>query len=227
MAPPTTLAIAPPAPRDAAVVGAIATFGMGAAGIVGNATVLSLTGADAAATAALLASGSPLLRLAIVALLVVAVLDIVLAWAVTRFFGSTHRDLAMLAGWLRVTYSAVLVTAVSHLSVALRLHESGLDDEAHGAMIDFGTTWQLGLVVFGCHLAVLAILLVRERSTPTLLGIVVGVAGLGYATHGIAVIMLPADSAVLTVLNVAVAVPSIVGEFGLAFWLLARGGRSR
>lgn len=216
-----------PAPRDAAVIGAVATFGMAIAGVIGNATVLSLIGVDAMATAALLETGLPMLRLAAVALLVVAALDIVLAWAITRYFGATHRDLAQLAGWLRVTYTAVLIAAIGHLVSAVRLAQAGSDLEAHGAMLDFGGTWQLGLVIFAMHLAVLAILLVREPSTPTLLGIVIGIAAIGYAANGIVTVLLPADAAVLPILSTAVAVPSIVGELGFGFWLLARGGRTR
>jgi hypothetical protein len=216
-----------PAPRDAAIIAAGATFGMAVAGLFGNATVLSLIGTDASATATLLEAGLPLLRLAVVALLIVAALDVVLAWAITRYFGATHRDLAQLAGWLRVTYTAVLIAAIGHLVSAVRLTHEGSAAEAHSAMLDFGSTWQLGLVIFGCHLAVLAILLVRESSTPTWLGVVIGIAAIGYAANGIATVLLPSDAALLGVLSSAVAVPSIVGELGLGVWLLARGGRAR
>lgn len=221
---------APPAPRDAAVIAGISTLGMAVAGMFANIAVTGLAGSDAAGTAARVAEGVLLLRAAVLAFVVVAVLDVLMAWAIVRYFGSTQRDLALLAGWLRVTYTAVLVVAVSRLGSALRdATEPGWGDAAsvHRALGDFTVTWQLGLLLFAAHLAVLAILLVRTTSTPTVIGVIIAAAAVGYTLDGVARVLLPADSPAFAVLMVIVAVPSAVGEIWLGLWFLLRGGRRR
>lgn len=219
-----------PAPRGAAVIAGTTTLAMGAAGIFANAVVLALTGSTATTTASQIAANPWLLRFAIVAFLLVAALDIVLAWALWLYFGRSHRDAVTLAAWLRVAYAAILVSATTELSAALRITTEvgwGAPEDAHAALGSFVVTWQLGLMIFALHLAVLAAILIRDTGTPTILGILIGLAGLGYAVDGIARLLLPADAPVLGVLIYAVAVPSVVGEFGLAFWFLFRGGRKR
>jgi len=56
-----------------------------------------------------------LFRLAIVALVVVAVLDVIVAWALMEFFKAANEVISVLAAWLRVTYAAVFAVAISQL----------------------------------------------------------------------------------------------------------------
>lgn len=217
-------------PRDAAIIAAITTFVMAAAGMFANLTLMSLLAGGADGAAERITEGRVLLGLAIVGFILVAVLDVVLAWAILRYFGDRHRGLPGLAGWLRVAYAAVLATAVGQLATALRLAtESGQVDAAaaHSALLEFSATWQLGLVVFAAHLVVLGTILMRDAATPTWLGVVIVVAAFAYAADGIARIFLASDSPVLAPLTGLVAVSSIVGEIGLAIWFIARGGRVR
>ncbi|MBO0611298.1 DUF4386 domain-containing protein [Myceligenerans salitolerans] len=229
-APPgTTTSPAPAAPRDAAVVAGTATLAMAAAGIGANSIVLGITGSGVPGTAGRVADGQALLGLAITAFLAVAVLDIVLAWAVWRFFGSAHRELPALAAWLRVSYAAVLATAVGHLATALDIATGPAPDDAaaHAALAQFGVTWQLGLVVFAAHLGVLGVLVLRDRATPSLIGGVLVVAGFAYAADGVARLFVPDDAVLLTVLTGVLVASSVLGEVALGIWFLVRGGRSR
>ncbi|RPF19929.1 DUF4386 domain-containing protein [Myceligenerans xiligouense] len=229
-APPGTITSpVPAAPRDAAVIAGTATLVMAVAGIGANSIVLGVTGSGVPGTAQRIGDGQTLLGLAVTAFLVVAVLDIVLAWAVWRFFGSTHRELPALAAWLRVAYAAVLVTAVGHLATALDVTTGpGSDDAAaHAALTQFEVTWQLGLVVFAGHLAALGLIVLRDRATPSLLGIVLLVAGFAYAADGIARLFVPDNAVLLAVLTGVLVASSVLGEVALGVWFLVRGGRSR
>ncbi|MBE1875646.1 DUF4386 domain-containing protein [Myceligenerans pegani] len=224
-APPGTLTH----PRDAAVAAGVATLGMAVAGPFANMTVLGLAGPGPDGAAERIAAGQALLGLAITAFLLVAILDVVLAWAVWRFFGSGHRELPALAAWLRVTYAAVLATAVGHLSTALGIATGPAPDDAaaRAALDQFTATWQLGLVVFAAHLAVLGVIVLRDHVTPSLLGVVLLVAGFGYAADGVARLFLPDDAVLLTVLTGLLVASSLLGEVALGIWFLVRGGRSR
>ena len=53
-------------------------------------------------------------------LLVVAVLDVVVAWALYAVLRPVSRGIALLAAWLRVVYAAVFAAALSNLVVAAR-----------------------------------------------------------------------------------------------------------
>ena len=226
-----TAAVTAAPPRTAAVTAASALLAMAVLGIFGNAVVLTLTGDDAPDTLANVRAGEGTLRLAIVAFVFVAILDVVVAWALTRFFRTAQPGLATLAGWLRVAYAAALVAAVGELATATRLvsqpDPGGAANAIHGALLDFGATWQLALIVFSAHLAVLAFVVLRVAGTPSVLGVLLALAAAGYAIDGIAHVLLPADSPIFAVLTPVIVVPAAVGELALALWLLVRGGRSR
>ncbi|GAB3164321.1 DUF4386 domain-containing protein [Myceligenerans halotolerans] len=229
----TMTSAAPPGtttyPRDAAVVAGVSTLAMAVAALPANATLLGLAGTGAAGAADRIADGQVLLGLAITAFLLVVILDVVLAWAVWRFFGSGHRELPALAAWLRVTYAAVLATAVGHLSTALGIATGAAPDDAaaHAALGQFTATWRVGLVVFAAHLVVLGLIVLRDRATPSLLGVVLLVAGFAYAADGVARLFLPDGAVLLTVLTGILVASSLLGEVALGIWFLVRGGRSR
>lgn len=226
--------LADPARRRAAVVAASALLAMAVPGIFANVVVLGLVGGDPGETLSLLAAGEPLLRVAIVAFLLVAILDVVVAAALTRFFIARQPGVAALAGWMRVAYTAVLVAAVGQLSAAVRVAEQpelrpadANAIAAHDALLGFGATWQLGLVLFAAHLAVLALLVFRDREVPSVFGILLALAAAAYAVDGVAHVLLPADSPVFAVMTLIIAVPAALGELAFAVWLLVRGGRAR
>jgi len=226
-APAIVAAARPASPRRIAVIAATSTFVMAIAGMFANVVLMSLASGGPAGAAARVSEAHLLLRLAIVAFLVVVVLDVVLAWAIARFFGDRHADLARLAGWMRLVYAAVLGAAVGQLPAALAAARSGADDAAHAALLGFGATWQLGLVVFAAHLALLGAIVIRDRATPTFIGVVLVIAAAAYAADGVARLFLPEGAILLNVLVALVTVSSVVGEIGLGVWFLARGGRRR
>ncbi|GAA1860667.1 DUF4386 domain-containing protein [Myceligenerans crystallogenes] len=225
-APPVVPLSAPP--RDVALTAGVSTLAMAVAGGFAAVSVTNLAGDGAAGTVDRITGAGPLLGLAITAFLVVAVLDVVLAWALWRWFGSSRGELAALAGWLRVTYTATLVAAVGHLVTALAVaRDGGTDDAAQAALGQFTSTWQLGLVVFAAHLVVLGTLVVRDAGTPAWLGAIILVAGFAYAADGVARLFVADGAALLTVLTGLVSVTSVVGEVGLGVWFLIRGGKNR
>jgi hypothetical protein len=145
---------------------------------------------DATATARNIVEHELRFRMLVGGFLVVAVLDVVVAWALYAFLRPVNRGIALLAAWLRVAYAAVFVAAVSSLVVAARLLTEASSPDAFGprqlraqamtAVNEFQGAWDVALVVFGLHLLVLGYLALRSSHIPGLLGILVMVAGLGY-----------------------------------------------
>lgn len=187
-----------------------------------------VTPGDAARTAQDITASAGLFRLGVVGLLLVVALDVVVAWALYRVFRPVSHAISMLAAAFRLVYAGVFAVAVGHLAgvpglLAAQDGTSGLTSEQLQAQAllsinAFDHIWNAGLVLFGLHLLVVAYLAYRSSAAPKTLGILIGIAGLGYVFDSLA----PALS--------AGAVPEMstftfIGELLLALWLLLRSGR--
>lgn len=78
--------------------------------------------------------------------------------------------------------------------------------------------WNAGLVLFGVHLILLGVLVRKAVYAPTILAILLVIAGLGYAATGFDGMLFPSSAT-------NVAAYTFVGEAFLIFWLLLRGRR--
>lgn len=82
----------------------------------------------------------------------------------------------------------------------------------------FHDIWFGGLILFGVHLALVGYLAYRSRFVPRVIGVLLVVAGAGYAFDTVAALL--ADGTPFPVSTV-----TFLGEFLLAIWLLVRGRR--
>lgn len=224
--------------RLAARIAGIAYLVIGVAAMFANSMVLLrlVDPTDAAATAANIAASEGLFRAGLAAFVVVAVLDLVIAWALHVWFRPVHRDLSLLAAWLRMAYAGMLGVALLFLLIAVQVagsvgrpaFDAGQRATQAALMINaFHAGWLLGLVFFGAHLLVLGWLALRSGRVPRLLGVLLLLAGVGYTVDGFAHVLLASYEDYAALLLPLVAVPSVVGEVGFAVWLLARGARPR
>ena len=183
---------------------------------------------DAQTTAQNIVAAQGLFRLAIGALFAVAILDVVVAWALYFVFRPVNQSLSLLAALCRVVYASLFAVAVSNLLSALQLL-GGADflkafatDQLHAQMMvllgAFQSGWDLALIIFGLHLCILGTLVVRSGKRLWLLGILVIAAGLGYIVDGGGKSLLPNDT-------MTVSTFTFVGEALLIFWLLWKGIR--
>ncbi len=185
---------------------------------------------DGIATLANLQQSPGLARAGFIAFLAISIADLVVAWALHIVFRSTHPDLARLAAWARLVYAALLGAGLVFYLEALRLTGGGEYLTAFGsertaaqvslAMATFDDTWKIGLAIFGVHLALVAVLVVRSGLAPRAMGWLLAFAGLAYTTDTLLRVALPDYSQVAAVMLILVAVPSMVGEGWMALWLL-------
>jgi Domain of unknown function (DUF4386) len=80
-----------------------------------------VTPGDPARTARDILASAGLFRLGIAALAAVVILDIVVAWALQRFFEPVHQGQARIAAWLRISYAAIFAVAIRQLPGVLPL----------------------------------------------------------------------------------------------------------
>lgn len=153
------------------------------------------------------------LRLNIVLILIIVMLDAILAWSLYVLVRPVDKDLALLQGWLRLTYAAIFAVALSNLSsITNLLPVQGSALQIASLMHNFINGWNLGLAIFGLHLVVLGYLIAQSSYIPKWIGYLVVLAGAGYIVDSIGKV-LSADYA----LNVGMF--TFFGEVLLGFWL--------
>jgi Domain of unknown function (DUF4386) len=181
---------------------------------------------DAKATAENILASSELFRIGIGCFLIVAVLDVIVAWALHVLLAPVNKSLSLLAAWFRVVYAAVFAIALMPLLGVVQLlsgaeYLKGLETNPLQAQVmlslsAFKSGWDLGLAIFGFHLLVLGYLIVKSSFIPKWLGALVSIAGIGYLVDSFGKILIPDYS-------ITVAMFTFVGEFLLIFWLLWKG----
>ncbi|MFC7447707.1 DUF4386 domain-containing protein [Rhodococcus daqingensis] len=186
-----------------------------------------VTPGDATQTARNLADSKGVFRLGIVSLILVAALDVVVAWALYTALRPVSTALSMLAALFRLAYAGVFLVAVAQLAGVLRLLDDGApaafgaDQRDAQVLLEVGAfhdIWDIGLFLFGLHLLVVGVLAFRSGFVPRFLAVLVAVAGFGYAFDSLAAVLSGGS------------LPKIggftfVGEFLLAIWLVAGPGR--
>ncbi len=170
---------------------------------------------DAALTGQNILNSMGAFRTVILLLFIVAILDIVVAWALYILLVPANKNLSALAAWLRVIYAGIFIFAISKLYVALQVITAD-GTQAMSFLKAFQSIWDKGLILFGFHLLVLGYLAFRSSYIPKWLGVFLVLAAVGYIVDGIGKTLSPSYS-----LNIAQF--TFVGEVLLTFWLLWRG----
>lgn len=192
-----------------AIIAPIAVFG-----VIGEVRVSG----DATATAAAILESAGAYRAAVAALVLVAILDVVIAWGLYVLFIPAGTELSRLAAWFRLAYVAVFLPAIANLLLALLAAES---DPARTLFYlrAYDLTWQAGLAVFGVHLLLLGVLAWRSGFVYRVLAALLVLAGAGYIFDGFAALLLATPS-------ITLATFTFVGEVLFILWLLIRGGHT-
>ncbi|TFE22717.1 DUF4386 domain-containing protein [Cohnella luojiensis] len=188
---------------------------------------------DAATTANNIIANDLLFRSGIISFIIVLLLDVVVAWALYIILIPVNKNLSLLAAWLRLIYTAIFGIAIYHFLNVLELL-SGADyltvfetDELHAQVMlsinAFSNIWLIGLIFFGLHLLVVGYLAFKSGYMPRILGVVLMVACFGYLIDSFAHFLLSNYTDYEAIFLLIVAVPGVIGELFLAFWLLFKG----
>ena len=216
--------------RAAALVAGLAMLVMAVLAGFANFSVMQglVVPGDAAATGRNILASAGTFRVALLCFLVVAVLDVVVAWALYELLKRANQALSLLTAWLRVVYAAMLAVALNSLMSALRLFtgagymstfQPGQQVAQAMASVDaFQSAWDMALGVFGLHLLLVGYLIFRARYIPWWVGALTVIAGLGYSVDSIAKLLSPAYA-------ITIAQFTFVGEIVLMLWLLWKGIR--
>jgi hypothetical protein len=165
-------------------------------------------------------------RLGTAALLAVALLDVLVAWALRLFFAPVNAHLATLAAWLRLGYAAIFAVAISQLAGVLpvltntpyvtTLSTDQRHTEALLKIQAYEHIWHIGLALFGLHLVLIGYLAYTSSYVPRALGVLLAVAGVGYLVDTFAGLL-------LTDYPISVSAVTFIGEALFLLWLLVKG----
>jgi hypothetical protein len=203
--------------RTAATVAGIALLAMAVIAALSNFGVINalMVPGDAGATARNLVNSAALFRLGAVGLIVIAILDVLVAWALYVVLRAVNPSLSLLAAWLRLVYAAIFAAAVTSLFSALRA--APLEPaQALFHLKTFDQGWHIGLIVFGLHLGVVGALVWRPGFFSRLVSVLLIVAAAGYIVDGLGTLLSPTYSLGLSTFT-------FVGEVVFIFWLLILG----
>jgi hypothetical protein len=208
-------------PRTAAVVAGIGLLAMAVIAAVSNFGViqnLTVPG-DPSATATNLVDSATRFRLGAVGLILVAALDVVVAWGLYVALRSVNPSVSLFGAWFRLAYAAIFAAVINNLFGALRA--APLDPARALFLIEsFNQGWQIGMVLFGVHLGIVgALLWHRPGVFSRIVAVLLIIAGAGYLVDGLGTLLSPAYALELGMYTFA-------GEVVFILWLLIRGGRS-
>jgi ABC-type multidrug transport system fused ATPase/permease subunit len=145
-------------------------------------------GADASRTTSTILAGFDKFRLAIIGLFLVAILDVIVAWALWAFFDRIQHVVAVLAACCRGIYAVIFVVAITQPAIAARLlgdqqqrglTDRGLQEQVAAKIQQFNDIWSVSLGLFGLHLLLIGWLAFTSGLVPRFIGVLVGIAGAG------------------------------------------------
>lgn len=181
---------------------------------------------DASASASNLIANEGAFRLAALLFLCIAVLDVVVAWALNEVFREVSPSLSALAAAFRYVYAGILAIATTFLILAVQRTSkaSSVEDvdltflQTH--LDAFSDMWDIGLILFACHLLVVGLVIVRSGSAKAGVGLgwLVIIAGAGYLFDGV-MFILGIDP------GFEAAMFAFIGEVALMGWLIYEGFR--
>ncbi|MFD1663311.1 DUF4386 domain-containing protein [Streptomyces caeni] len=196
-------------------------------GMLGPLTLESLVvPGDGGATAENIARSQALFDWSLGAWLVIVAVDIAVSVTLYLLLAPAGRRLSILAAAFRLVYSTALGALLAHLFTArgLLAHPAADGPQATAgaltALETFSAGFLVALVFFGVHLVLLGTLLHRSRYTPRIFGLLLVAAGCGYVVDSIASLMADGYGGPLAAILLT---PAVVGEVGLAVWLLVKG----
>jgi hypothetical protein len=159
-----------------------------------------------------------MVRFGILAFLVAAVFDVVVAWALFEMY--KKHAFSNLSTYFRIMHAAIMGVATFALILALKSTTS-TDILDHVEV--FNIIWLIGLFFFGVHL----ILLGRIIKKPTIIMFFIILAGAMYLLDTAAHFLLANYNEYSSIFLALVAIPSVIGEMSFSVWLLVKGGKMR
>ena len=181
---------------------------------------------DAQTTAINLKASLFFFRIGILFFLIVAILDIIVAWGLYILVKPVNKNISLLAAWFRIIYAAILVVSLNNLLNIFQFTDNSiflnvLDQNQANTQIlylfnSFQSLWDFSMILFSIHLLILGALMLMAKYIPKFLSILIIIAGIGYLIDGVGNIL-------FVNYNFQIAMFTFIGEVIMIFWLFWKG----
>lgn len=217
--------------RKLAIIGGLGYLVIFATGIFANFFVLEqlkVVGDDAA-TFNNLQENTSLFIQAIGAFVLMVVFDIILTWVLYRIFKEQNARLSKIAGCLRLVNALIFGFALIYLIRVLDIVQNATTTKASIAEVmhglnTFNDVWLIGLLFFGIHLIMLAVLLLQSKQVFRIIPVLLIIAGVGYLIDSTLQFIYMDYIDIAEISAFVVVLPGVVGELSLTGWLLFKAG---
>jgi hypothetical protein len=150
----------------------------------------------------------------------IILLDFYVASTLFKFFKNDNYFFAKLSMKFRIYYTCIFLIATFFLI-------NNITENSNTTILKnyrlFDITWQIGLLVFGVHLLLISHLMKLHKVIPKILYYLTFTAGISYILVNI--LKLLSLNSFHILLNNILALPMVLGELGLASWLIYKGGK--
>ena len=153
------------------------------------------------------------------------ILDFTVSFTLYKFFQNDNKIISLTSSILRVIYTLIFVVAAFSLINNIAIWTT--NTKAVAANFEkFQFIWTSGLIIFGFHLLLVGFLMKIHKKIHIILWITTIIAGLSYIIIHFLMVAAPSLEKLTATLEMILMLPMIVGELGLAIWLIINGGKN-
>ena len=167
-----------------------------------------------------------LFQIVLLGILLTIILDFTVSFTLYKFFKNDNQAISLTSALLRVVYTLIFTIAAFSLISSLQIWSTA-SKTVIANFERFQLIWTSGLIIFGVHLLFVGFLMKIHKKIHLILWITTIIAGLSYFIINFLKVVTPALEELTNSLEMILMLPMIVGELGLAIWLIVKGGRCR
>lgn len=192
---------------------------------------------DASATAENILASEGLFRLGMVGDITMIMADVAIALLFYLLLKPVNQPLALMAAFFRLAQATALGLNLVNLFFVTELvsgaeYLSSLTAEQADTLILFflnghAAGYRFALIFFAFSILILGYLMVKSRAFPSILGIGLMIAAVGYTVDGVASFLLTNYADVADIFGMIVFGPAVIAELAVALWLLIKGERDQ
>ncbi|MBI1307014.1 MAG: DUF4386 family protein [Bacteroidetes bacterium] len=210
--------------RAAVVTGASLLLMTVLAGVVMGLVFNPVFGADQNSAITLLLTGEITLATGVIGWVFIFLLDVLVSISLFSYYRSKNTSRSVWMAVFRLVYSAILAVGICFL-VRAWIQAGNGDAGAIKSISTFKAIWQNGLIVFGIHLVLLSKLVCEKKWMQRILAGLLLIAGIGYIVSNSAAWFVEDYELKRASVEAIFILPMILGEVGLAIWMLMKGGK--
>jgi len=159
----------------------------------------------------------------LIGILMILILDLLVSYTLFKYFEDDNKKISFISGIIRVIYTIIFGIATYYLTKNLNAIEL-TSEIINSNFQNFQTIWNSGLILFGVHIFLIGGLMKIHKQIPKFLWYLTLIAGISYVVVHLLKLRY-SNTVIAKTLEMILTLPMVIGELGLAVWLLIKGGK--